>query len=83
MTTDVSGRRRVGLLIVASLIGLLVAVAVEAQCPMCRKALESPEGRQLASAFNRAILLLLATPFAAVGTIAFLIARRLRRSRPA
>ena len=54
-----------------------------AQCAMCRGALESPEGRQMAQAFNRGILLLLAVPFAAVGTISLLIFRAVRRQRSA
>jgi hypothetical protein len=60
----------------ALLLGL--ADAVLAQCPMCRTALESPEGRQLAGAFNRAILFLLSVPFTLVGTVALLIARSRR-----
>ncbi len=54
------------------------ADAALAQCPMCRTALGSPEGQQLAAAFRGGILLLVAAPFAAVATIALLIARQLR-----
>ena len=57
---------------------LLVADTALAQCPMCRTALTSPEGQQLAGAFRGAILLLLAAPFTALATIALLVARRLR-----
>ena len=50
------------------------------QCAMCRNALDSPEGRELAAAFQRGILLLLAAPFGAVATIGLLIVRAHRRA---
>jgi len=50
-----------------------------AQCSMCRTALDSPEGRELASAFRRGILFLLTVPFGAVGIVALLIIRGQRR----
>jgi len=50
-----------------------------AQCAMCRRALESPEGRQLIGAFRGGILLLLTAPFAVFGTVAVLAVRRFRR----
>ncbi len=57
---------------------LVVADPALAQCPMCRTALGSPEGQQLAAAFRGGILLLVVVPFAAVATIALLVARQLR-----
>ncbi|GBC82355.1 hypothetical protein HRbin10_01478 [bacterium HR10] len=51
-----------------------------AQCAMCRTGLlNSPEGQQWASGFNRGILFLLAVPFVIVGGIAALIWRAQRR----
>ncbi len=61
----------------ATLVLAVVADAALAQCPMCRTALGSPEGQQLAAAFRGGILLLVAAPFTAVGTIALLITRQL------
>jgi len=75
--------RRQAMLCAAVALGLLLLSTdgLLAQCAMCRGALESPEGRQMAQAFNRGILLLLAVPFAAVGTISLLIYRAVRRHR--
>ncbi|MCP3959284.1 MAG: hypothetical protein GY719_15645 [bacterium] len=64
--------------VAATLVLAVVADTVLAQCPMCRTALGSPEGQQLAAAFRGGILLLVAVPFAAVATIALLVARQLR-----
>jgi|GEM_PF-963798 hypothetical protein len=51
-----------------------------AQCAMCRTGLlNSPEGQQWASGFNRGILFLLAVPFVILGGIAALIWRAQRR----
>jgi len=51
-----------------------------AQCAMCRTGLlNSPEGQQWASGFNRGILFLLLVPFGIVGGIAALIWRAFRR----
>lgn len=55
------------------------AVPADAQCAMCRRALDSPEGRQMIAAFRGGILVLLAAPFAVFGTVATLAVRRLRR----
>jgi hypothetical protein len=61
---------------------LLLALAdpqtAEAQCAMCRRALQSPEGRALAGAFRGGILFLLAAPFAVFGAVAILAVRRFR-----
>ena len=59
-------------------IGLAFAPEAFALCPMCRTALESPEARGLAMAFNRGILFLLAMPFTAIALIAGLIWREHR-----
>ena len=64
-----------------ALLGLLASTDAAAQCAMCKTALESPEGRQLASAFRRGVLLLLAAPVSTVATIGFLVLRARRRQR--
>lgn len=60
------------------------ATPAAAQCAMCRTALtQSPEGRAMAESFNRAILLMLAAPYAVFGagtTVFFL--RRGPKPRP-
>lgn len=72
---------RRALLLAAGLavLGLLATADAEAQCAMCRTALESPEGRKMASAFRRGILVLGAAPVLAVSTIGYLVVRSRRR----
>jgi len=53
-----------------------------AQCAMCRRALQSPEGQQMVAAFRSGILVLLAAPFSLVGVIATLVVRMQRRRTP-
>ena len=55
-------------------------VPVSAQCAMCRTLLGTPEGKQLVAGFQEGILLLLAAPFLAFGTIAYLAVRARRKS---
>lgn len=50
-----------------------------AQCSMCRRALQSPEGQQMIAAFRSGILVLLAAPITLVGVIATLVVRMQRR----
>jgi len=65
--------------VAVALLVLIAAVPADAQCAMCRQALQSPEGRQMIAAFRSGILLLLAAPFAVFGTVATLAIRRLRK----
>lgn len=58
---------------------LMMAEPAGAQCAMCRRALESPEGQQLVAAFRSGILFLLAAPVASFATVAFLAVRRQHR----
>jgi hypothetical protein len=58
----------------------LVPDAAWAQCAMCRRALQPPEGQQMVAAFRSGILVLLAAPFSLVGVIAWLVVRMRRRS---
>jgi hypothetical protein len=60
---------------------LLLPDTASAQCAMCRRALQSPEGQQMVAAFRSGILVLLAAPFSLVGVIATLIVRMQRRRR--
>ena len=54
---------------------VLMPETVSAQCAMCRRALQSPEGQQMIAAFRSGILLLLAAPFAVFGTVAIFAVR--------
>jgi hypothetical protein len=46
---------------------------------MCRRAFDSPEGRQLVSAFRSGVLFLLAAPFLCFAAVAWLAVQRQRR----
>ena len=60
----------------------IVAEPVYAQCSMCRTALEnSPEGRRMSASLNRGILLLLAVPYAILGTVGVVVFRAYRRKQ--
>lgn len=65
----------------AFLLTLLAPETAGAQCSMCRTALE--QNAEAAASFNRAILFLLAAPYAVFGTIAGYVAcsRRRQESR--
>ena len=75
---------RVALLLVVA--ALLVPAALGA-CPLCKDATsdaETPGGSaSLGRGFFYSILLMIATPWLAVGTVAYLIFRRRRRERGA
>ena len=60
---------------------VLWAQPAAAQCAMCRRALESPEGRQMVAAFRSGILILLAAPFSLFAVIAALVVRMQRGKR--
>ena len=73
----------------ATLLLVLAAAPLFAQCAMCATSVaNSEEGRAMSAQLNAAILLMLAAPYAVFGTfVAFLFRRRLRelliRSLPA
>ncbi len=71
-------KRAVAILLCAAALIVLCADPSSAQCAMCRRALQSPEGRQMVAAFRSGILLLLAAPFLVFGTVATLAMRRFR-----
>ena len=61
-------------------LALLSPQVAFAQCAMCRRALQSPEGQQMIAALRSGILFLVIAPFAVFATIAVL-AVRAQRSR--
>ena len=69
------------------LLAALVLPAVLSACPLCKDATpdaEYPGGSaSLGRGFYYSILLMIAAPWTAVGTVAFLIFRRRRRERTA
>ena len=73
--------RVAALLVVAAL--LLPAIA--SACPLCKEATSDADtaggSASLGRGFFYSILLMIATPWIAVGTVAFLIFRRRRRER--
>jgi hypothetical protein len=62
-----------------SAVAVLLPGVAEAQCAMCRTALDSPEGRRLIGAFQNGVLFLLAVPLVTFGTVAWLAVRGQRR----
>ena len=68
---------------VAAIAMILIAAPepASAQCAMCRRALQSPEGQQLVAALRSGILVLLAAPFATFATVAVLAVRSRNRRR--
>ena len=62
-------------------IAALPPATLSAQCAMCRQALASPEGRQLAAALRSGIVLLLAAPFSVFAAVAVLAIRGQRRRK--
>ena len=72
--------RRIAVAGLALLGALLLSSEVFAQCAMCRRALLSPEGQQMVTAFRSGILVLLAAPFLVFGAVAVLALRAQRRS---
>ena len=75
------GDRRAWLIVLVMVATVLAASDASAQCAMCRRALESPEGRQMVAAFRSGILILLAAPIAVFAVVARLAIRmdRVRR----
>lgn len=57
----------------------LASDGASAQCAMCRRALQSPEGQHLVAALRTGIVVLLVAPFAVFGTVATLATRRFFR----
>ena len=72
------GRSRNTLALIALLV-LLTVDGASAQCAMCRRALQSLEGRQMIAAFRSGILILIAAPFSLFAAVAVLAVRMNRR----
>ncbi|MEN1785379.1 MAG: hypothetical protein AAGF77_09590 [Bacteroidota bacterium] len=64
--------------IVLSLILVLVPLWAEAQCAMCRAALESEADNSQAEGINNGIVYLMAVPYVLVGGLGYLVYRKLR-----
>ena len=71
--------KRIAAVVGIAALAWLLSEPAAAQCAMCRRALESPEGQQMVAAFRSGILVLLAAPFSLVGVVATLIVRMQRR----
>ena len=77
-------RRLVVFALLSILVICLFQVSAQAQCAMCRTALEnSPEGRGMSGAFNRGILFLLGVPYVLAGTIGLVVYRGYRKKKAA
>jgi hypothetical protein len=58
--------------------------SAEAQCAMCRTALEnSPEGKGMSASFARGILFLIGIPYAIFGTVGIAVYRGYRKKKAA
>ena len=73
-------RTTVFAVVLVGVVWLMALPSVEAQCAMCRTALESSEqGRAMAVQFNRGILFLLGAPFGVAALIGIAMVRSRRR----
>ena len=69
------------LIILFVLIGIcLIPQEIEAQCAMCRAALESESDNSQAEGINNGIVYLMAIPYVLVGGLFYFIYRKLRNS---
>lgn len=57
------------------LLSMLFSLSTQAQCAMCRAALESEEGSVQAEAVNNGIVYLMAIPYILVGVLGYAIYR--------
>ena len=60
---------------------LLVPLFSEAQCAMCRAVLESGDEQEVAKGINNGIVYLMAIPYILVGTLAYIIYKKLRNKK--
>jgi hypothetical protein len=66
--------------VLVGVVWLMAVPSLEAQCAMCRTALESSEqGRAMAVQFNRGILFMLGAPFSVMALIGLAMVRSRRR----
>jgi len=79
-----TARRFAVMFLLAIIVMCAFQVPAQAQCAMCRTALEnSPEGKGMASSFNHGIVFLLAIPYALFGTIGVVVYRAHRKKKAA
>ena len=77
-------RRLTAIALLTVLAVCLFQVSAQAQCAMCRTALEnSPEGKGMAASFNHGILFLLGVPYVIFGTFGVVVYRGYRKKRAA
>ncbi|MET1257957.1 MAG: hypothetical protein HRT65_05520 [Flavobacteriaceae bacterium] len=69
---------RIRLLVTMLLVLLVLPADVEAQCSMCRAALESEADTSTAEGVNNGIVYLMAIPYVLVGGLFYLIYRKLK-----
>ena len=70
-------------ILLVALIAAMVLPALAGACPLCKEATSDTPGgtASLGQGFYYSILLMVAAPFATVGTLGFLIFRARRRAR--
>lgn len=66
------------ILIIALLFSLLFPTLAEAQCAMCRAALESEADNSQAEGINNGIVYLMAIPYLLVGGLFYFVYRKIR-----
>lgn len=77
-----NARKYVKLFLILVALFFVAAPTVDAQCPMCRMAVESnlKAGGKAGKGLNTGILYMLATPYLLVGSLAFVWWRNRRRN---
>ena len=78
-------RRRIAAVVLLSVLAIcLFQVSAQAQCSMCRTALEnSPEGKGMAASFNNGIVFLLGVPYVIFGSFGAVVYRAYRKKKAA
>ncbi len=61
---------------------LLIPVATNAQCAMCRAVLESGDDNTMAEGINNGIVYLMAIPYILVGVVFYFVYRKMRMPKP-
>ncbi|AXT54046.1 hypothetical protein D1818_11405 [Aquimarina sp. BL5] len=64
-----------------SILFLLFAISVDAQCAMCRAVLESEEGQQTAKGINNGIVYLMIVPYVLIGVIGYVMYRNKKKAK--
>ena len=61
---------------------MLVPLASQAQCAMCRAVLESGDNNAVAEGINNGIVYLMAIPYILVGVVFYFVYRKMRTPNP-